>query len=91
MSYRLAALAWGVALSLITFAAFAVDKRAAARGRRRVPEATLHALELLGGWPGALVGAHVLRHKRRKLRYMAVLWGIALVESAGLAAVWWGA
>ena len=38
-------------ISPITFIAYALDKRAASLGRLRTPEATLHVLELLGGWP----------------------------------------
>ena len=41
-----------------------------------MPEARLHLLELLGGWPGALAAQGVFRHKRRKARFMAVFWFI---------------
>ncbi len=54
------------AMSLVTFAAFALDKRAAVKGLRRTPEATLHTLELFGGWPGALLAMSFVRHKNRK-------------------------
>jgi len=67
-------------LSLITLASYAVDKSAARRGRRRVRERTLHALELLGGWPGALVAQQLFRHKRRKWRFVLVTWLIAAVH-----------
>jgi len=52
------------------------DKRRAVHGGRRVAERTLHILELLGGWPGALFGQVLFRHKRRKLTYMLVFLGI---------------
>src|SRR5688500_5597768 len=65
------------AMSLITLAAFALDKSRARRGRRRVPESALHTLELLGGWPGAMVGSQIFRHKRMNVRYEIVLWLIA--------------
>jgi uncharacterized membrane protein YsdA (DUF1294 family) len=42
-------------MSLITFAVYFFDKRTARHGRPRTPEVTLHVLELLGGWPGALL------------------------------------
>jgi uncharacterized membrane protein YsdA (DUF1294 family) len=69
--------ACGCALvSAVTFAVYGFDKRRAIRGGRRVPERTLHGLELLGGWPGAILGQAAFRHKRRKLRYMLVFLSI---------------
>jgi uncharacterized membrane protein YsdA (DUF1294 family) len=67
-------------VSLITFVAYAVDKRRAVRQRRRIPERTLHLLELLGGWPGALLAQRIVRHKRQKVSYVLVLAGIVLIH-----------
>ena len=50
-------------MSLVAFAAYAVDKSAAKRGAWRTPESTLHTLELLCGWPGAWLAQRLLRHK----------------------------
>jgi uncharacterized membrane protein YsdA (DUF1294 family) len=63
-----------VVMSILTVVVYAADKRAAVRARRRVPEATLHALELLGGWPGAILAQQLLRHKTRKRGFLAVFW-----------------
>src|SRR5690606_41930553 len=49
--------------SAIAFLTLGLDKRRARRGEWRVPESTLHALELLGGWPGSFFGQRVHRHK----------------------------
>ena len=68
------------AMSLAAFAAFGWDKAAAARGARRIPERTLHLLELLGGWPGALLGAALFRHKTRKGSYLGLTVVIAIVH-----------
>jgi uncharacterized membrane protein YsdA (DUF1294 family) len=76
-----------VLMSALAFSLFWVDKRRAARGQWRVPERTLHVLEMLGGWPGAWVGQRVFRHKWRKTRYMVVFWAIAGAHL--LAWAWW--
>ena len=68
------------ALSLLTFAVYAADKRAAKSAAGRVPESVLHLLELLGGWPGAWVAQQVVRHKSAKLRYRAVFWLIVALH-----------
>ena len=56
-------------MSLVCVLLYALDKAAATAGRRRIPEKRLHMVELLGGWPGALVGQRVFRHKTRKRGY----------------------
>jgi uncharacterized membrane protein YsdA (DUF1294 family) len=68
------ALAAYVTMSGVAVALYAADKRRATRGQWRISEATLHLVELLGGWPGALVAQNVLRHKRQKAAYMLVFW-----------------
>jgi len=70
---------YGVA-SLATFGAYGLDKRRAVRRGWRIPERTLHLMELAGGWPGALAGQAVFRHKRSKGAYMAVYGAIAVVH-----------
>jgi uncharacterized membrane protein YsdA (DUF1294 family) len=69
--------------SVMTFIAYGLDKRAAYRQRRRIPESTLHVLELFGGFAGAFIAQHVFRHKRRKRTYMLVFWAIVLLHAAG--------
>ena len=61
-------------LSVITLGFYAWDKRQAGRDGWRVPEKRLHALSLLGGWPGAMLGQRLLRHKTIKTRFRAVFW-----------------
>lgn len=51
-SWMLFGLALYAAASVVTYATYAWDKRAAIKKRRRVSEKTLHWLALLGGWPG---------------------------------------
>jgi uncharacterized membrane protein YsdA (DUF1294 family) len=70
-------------MSAVTFACYGFDKRRAVRQGRRLRERTLHGLELLGGWPGALAGQAVFKHKRRKGAYMAVFAAIVAVHVVG--------
>ena len=66
--------------SVLAFAAYLHDKRRALRNGWRTPEARLHLLELLGGWPGALIAQQLLRHKTRKLSFQLVLWLIVMLH-----------
>ena len=78
-----------LALSAITFVAYALDKHAARTGRWRTPESTLHLLELAGGWPGAWIAQQTLRHKSRKRAYRIVFWTIAVLHGGALVAWCW--
>jgi uncharacterized membrane protein YsdA (DUF1294 family) len=75
-------------VSIATFVAYGIDKRRAVQGGWRIRERTLHLLELGGGWPGAMVGRAVFRHKGRKLSYGIVLASIILLHAA-LWGGWW--
>ena len=81
----LAAASAYVALSLVAFVLYRADKRAAQRGAWRTRESTLHLVALLGGWPGALAGRRVFRHKTRKQPFVTVLWLTVLANCAGIA------
>ena len=76
---------WVSLFCLLAFGAHVIDKRAAIGGRRRIPEARLHLLELLGGWPGALLAMILMRHKTRKVSYLA---GLAVIIGIWAAAIW---
>ncbi len=66
--------------SSITFLVYGYDKACAVAGAWRVPEANLHLLELLGGWPGALLAQDYYRHKRSKQSYQIVYWAIVALH-----------
>jgi uncharacterized membrane protein YsdA (DUF1294 family)/cold shock CspA family protein len=73
-----------VAVSTLTYMAYAWDKAAAERGAWRTTENTLHVLSLFGGWPGALLAQSRLRHKSSKAEFQAVFWITVLVNCGGL-------
>ena len=74
-----------VVLSALELALYRSDKSAAQRGAWRVPEANLHLVALLGGWPGALVARRAFRHKTTKQPFRTVFWVTVLVNCAALA------
>jgi uncharacterized membrane protein YsdA (DUF1294 family)/cold shock CspA family protein len=77
-------------MSLLLFSTYAQDKAAAQSGRWRTPEATLHLMALVGGWPGALVAQGVFRHKTRKQPFRTIFFASVLANCALLVilAVW---
>lgn len=61
-------------ISLISGLIFSIDKQAAIKGRRRIPERILHLLEVLGGAFANLLLMYTLRHKNRKFSYWVWTW-----------------
>jgi uncharacterized membrane protein YsdA (DUF1294 family)/cold shock CspA family protein len=89
--FAVAAIVWRVpgwvalaylALSVVCFIAYAIDKSAAVAGRRRIPESTLLFFGLAGGWPGAIVAQQLLRHKSIKTAFRSAFWASVLVNVA---------
>ncbi len=58
-----------LAVNVLTFIVFGVDKWKAQRGRWRVPEATLMGLAALGGSVGAWMAMQLFRHKTQKKKF----------------------
>lgn len=67
-----------LSVNLLTFLAYGIDKRKAVRNghknkrlSRRIPEASLLLLAVLGGSPAALLAMYLFRHKtlHKKFRY----------------------
>lgn len=63
-----------IALSALSYLMYSLDKSAAQRSAQRIPESTLHFVDLLGGWPGALIAQQRLRHKTIKASFQFVFW-----------------
>jgi len=82
-----------LALNIITFAAYWLDKQYAKQGSLRIPESTLLLLALVGGSPAALLARRFFSHKTRKnafvLRFRLILClQLALVMLAAF--IWQG-
>ena len=71
--------AYGI-VSVLAFFMYWADKRKARTDARRTPENVLHAVELAGGWPGALIAQQVFRHKTRKVSFQTLFWVIVLLH-----------
>jgi len=66
-------------VSLITFKTYQYDKKQAKAGAWRISENSLHLLELMGGWPGALLAQLRFRHKTAKSSFKFTYWMIVVL------------
>ena len=78
-----AALLAFVLINCWTMLRFWQDKQRAMNGDRRISEADLLGLAVVGGSPGALLACRLFRHKTRKQPFATQLLGIVFVQ-AGL-------
>ena len=58
-----------LAINIITFLAYGIDKLKAKKGWLRIPEATLLLLAAIGESIGALCGMMLFRHKTKHLKF----------------------
>lgn len=58
-----------LALNLITFIIYGIDKRKARKSCWRIPESTLILLALIGGSIGAWLGMKTWRHKTQHAKF----------------------
>lgn len=89
MSPSLDAVVWYAALALVALNLFTIlrfhqDKQRAIAGERRIPEASLLGLALIGGTPGAFLARHWFRHKTRKQPFSTVLILIAMIQAGAI-------
>ena len=77
-------LAWLCAASIALLAVMGWDKRAAKRGRKRVPEAGLFLLAAAGGSLGGMLGMLLFRHKTRKAKFYLGFPLIFLLQAGGV-------
>lgn len=71
--------AYGLVINVFTYWLYARDKQRAQDGEWRISERALHLLELLGGWPAALLAQRRLHHKCSKGSYQFLFWLIVML------------
>lgn len=67
---------WLFSASAVAFFLYGIDKMQAKRSGGRIPNLTHHVMALIGGYPGALLGRIIFRHKsniRKNPIYLVVL------------------
>lgn len=79
--------AWAILISALTLLVYWIDKRRAKQGAWRVRERFLHGLAFFGGWPGAMFGQSILRHKSLEIRFQVYAWLAFLLHAAILLAI----
>lgn len=69
------------AVSVVSYLMYKFDKQIAQTTKKksqeyqsRIPEKNLHILDVLGGWPGALVSRAVYKHKTSKISFIRIFW-----------------
>lgn len=76
---------WVIAWSVITVLVYRRDKINAVEGQWRIEEFRLHALAILGGWPGAYFAQRIYKHKlkhkfQKETRAIIVAWTFGLIS-----------
>ena len=75
-----------VAINIVTFFMYGIDKWKAKRSKWRIPETTLLGLAAIGGSIGAWLGMRVWHHKTMHKKFQ---FGIPLILIIQLAIVLW--
>lgn len=75
-----------IVINILAYSLMGVDKTNARQKKRRIPEATLFLVALLGGSLGAVVGMNFFRHKTKHWYFVV---GMPLILILQLAAAFW--
>ena len=84
-----------LAVNLLTFLAYGIDKWKAVHNRdkkhlsRRIPEASLLLLAALGGSPAALLAMKVFHHKTKHKKFRYGVPAILIIQIALVAVFFW--
>ena len=86
MSTKQIILIYLVAMNVVTFFAYGIDKWKAKRSKWRISEATLLGMAVIGGSIGAWLGMRVWHHKTMHKKFQ---FGIPLIIVVQIALVIW--
>ena len=83
------ALGYLLAINLLAFGLYGLDKRKASKGLWRISEARLLLVAALGGSLGAWLGMRVFRHKTRKMKFFVGVPLIFVLQIAAGVGIWY--
>ena len=78
-----------LAINLLAFVLYGIDKVKAKHKRWRIPEAVLLWLAILGGSPAALVAMHLFHHKTLHKKFLYGVPAILLLQLAAAVYYWY--
>lgn len=79
---------WFLLANVMTLMIYGMDKMAARKAWRRVPESTLLVFGVIGGWLGAIVGQQLFRHKTQKQPFKTYFIVSVIVSISVIAAIY---
>lgn len=69
-----------IAINVISFIAFYIDKQKAVSNGFRIAESILIMLSAIGGFIGSVIAIYTIRHKNRKVQFLFKLYLVLVVE-----------
>lgn len=78
-----------VAVNVVAFVVYGVDKYKAQKAKWRIRESTLLLLAAIGGSAGAWLGMKIWRHKTRHAKFRYGVPAILLIQLVGMLCFLW--
>lgn len=78
-----------IAINIIAFIVYGIDKFKAKKGYWRIPESTLLLLAIIGGSVGAWLGMMLWRHKTKHWKFMIGVPAVFVIHLSLIAYVYW--
>lgn len=69
-----------IAINVISFLAFYIDKQKAVSNGFRIAESILIMLSAIGGFIGSVIAIYTIRHKNRKVQFLFKLYLVLALE-----------